>query len=216
MGEFRVDVSSMRQRFLEAFRLRSEHAASIDDATRKAIAKRLIEEYSDAKGAADAVWALARENQWYREGELAERYLLHRPDAAPARNEAALDLIVAWHGKPVGNLIHDGFEWRWKQADESGPPLIRQTTPGKLPPFILSLLPEGWLESVLKDRDERALLRSGKRYMSNITIVEKRSELAGLPDILLTRLAGFSDGGVFTGRYAGPAVVTSSRVSSAT
>ena len=205
MGEFRVDVSSMRQRFLEAFRLRSEHAASIDDATREAIAKRLIEEYRDAKGAADAVWALARENQWYREGELAERYLLHRPAAAPARNEAALDLIVAWHGKPIGNLVHDGFEWRWIQADESGPPLIRQTTPGKLPPFILSLLPEGWLESVLKDRDERALLRSGKRYMSNITIVEKRSELADLPeDILLTRLAGFSDGGVFTGRYAGP------------
>ena len=104
MGEFRVDVSSIRQRFLEAFRLRSEHAASIDDAMREAIAKRLIEEYSDAKGAADAVWALARENQWYREGELAERYLLHRPAAAPARNEAALDLIVAWHGKPIGDL----------------------------------------------------------------------------------------------------------------
>ena len=31
MGEFRIAVSSIRQRFLEAFRLRSEHAASIDD-----------------------------------------------------------------------------------------------------------------------------------------------------------------------------------------
>jgi serine/threonine-protein kinase HipA len=205
MGEFRVDVSSMRQRFLEAFRLRSEHAGSIDDGTREVIANRLIEEYRDPKGAADAVWALARENQWYREGELAERYLLHRPAAASPRNEAALDLIVAWHGKPIGNLVHDGFEWRWTQANERGPPLIRQTTPGKLPPFILSLLPEGWLESVLNDRDERALLRSGRRYMSNIIIVEKRSELASLPaDILLTRLASFSDGGVFIGRYAGP------------
>jgi serine/threonine-protein kinase HipA len=205
MGEFRIDVSSMRQRFLEAFRLRSEHAASIDDAMREAIAKRLIEEHGDPKGAADAVWALARENQWYREGELAERYFLHRPAAAPARNEAALDLIVAWHGKPIGNLTHDGFEWRWQQTDESGPPLIRQTTPGKLPPFILSLLPEGWLESVLKNRDERALLRSGRRYMSNITIVEKQSELARLPaDILLTRLDRFAEDSVFTGRYAGP------------
>jgi serine/threonine-protein kinase HipA len=205
MGEFRIDVSSMRQRFLEAFRLRSEHAGSIDDAMRETIAKRLIEEYGDPKGAADAVWTLARENQWYREGELAERYFLHRSPATPARNEAALDLIVAWHRKPIGNLIHDGFEWRWQQTDEGGPPLIRQTTPGKLPPFILSLLPEGWLESVLKNRDERALLRSGKRYMSNITIVEKQSELAELPaDILLTRLAGYADGGVFTGRYAGP------------
>src|ERR1700676_3041302 len=43
MGEFRVDVSAIRQRFLEAFRLRSEYAASIDDTMRDAIAKRLVE-----------------------------------------------------------------------------------------------------------------------------------------------------------------------------
>jgi serine/threonine-protein kinase HipA len=48
----------------------------------------------------------------------------------------------------MGHLTHDGFEWRWKPIDSSGPPLIRQTTPGKLPPFIVSLLPEGWLENV--------------------------------------------------------------------
>jgi serine/threonine-protein kinase HipA len=205
MGEFRVEVSSMRQRFLEAFRLRSEHAASIDETMREAIANRLLEEYGGAQSAADAVWALARQNQWYREGEAAERYFLHRPTATPARNEAALDLIVAWHGKPIGHLIHDGFEWRWNQTDKNGPPLIRQTTPGQLPPFIVSLLPEGWLESVLNDRDERAVLRSGRRYMSNITIVEKRKELAALPpDILLTRLAAYAEEGVFTGRYAGP------------
>ena len=85
------------------------------------------------------------------------------------------------------------------------PPLVRHTTPGKLPPFILSLLPEGWLESVLNGRDERAMLRSGRRYMSNIAIVEKRSELEALPsDILQTRLSSYLEGGVFTGRYAGP------------
>jgi serine/threonine-protein kinase HipA len=44
MGEFRVAVSSMRQRFLEAFRLRSEHAASIDETMREALAARLVEE----------------------------------------------------------------------------------------------------------------------------------------------------------------------------
>lgn len=205
LGEFRVDVSSLRQRFLEAFRVRSEHAASIDDAMRDAIATRLIEEYGNPRNAADAVWALARENQWHREGERAERFLLHRPPPMTIRNEAALDLIVAWHGDPIGHLRHDGFEWRWSPAERQGPTLIRQTTPGKLPPFITSLLPEGWLESVLKDKDERAALRSGKRYMSNITIVERESELATLPrDILLTPLSQFSKGGVFTGTYAGP------------
>jgi serine/threonine-protein kinase HipA len=85
------------------------------------------------------------------------------------------------------------------------PPLVRQTTPGKLPPFIVSLLPEGWLESVLKNKDERAALREGKRYMSNITIVEQEAELVALPrDVLTTRLAAYSEKGKFTGTYAGP------------
>ena len=85
------------------------------------------------------------------------------------------------------------------------PPLIRQTTPGKLPPFIVSLLPEGWLEQVLNDKDERTLLKSGKRYMSNITIVENAAELKALPqDILVTRLDDYSRAGLFTGEYRGP------------
>lgn len=205
MGEFHINVSSIRQRFLEAFRLRSEHAASIVEDMREVIASRLVEEYGSPKAAADAVWALARENEWYREGELAERYLLHRPAVIPMKNEAALDMIVAWHGAPIGHLTHDGFEWRWKPIDGNGPPLIRQSTPGKLPPFIVSLLPEGWLETVLKDKGERALLRSGKRYMSNITIVEQQNKLAALQsDILLTRLEEYTKDGAFTGRYAGP------------
>ena len=205
MGEFRIAVSSVRQRFLEAFRMRSEHASSIDDPTRTSIARRLVEEYGSAQGAADAVWALARENEWYREGGAAERYLLRRPSATPVKNLAALDLIVAWHGVPLGHLSHDGFEWRWKPIDGPGPPLIRQTTPGKLPPFIVSLLPEGWLEQVLKNKDERATLRSGKRYMSNITIVEDETELKTLSqDILVTRLDKYAKDGIFIGEYQGP------------
>ncbi|MFO1163008.1 MAG: HipA domain-containing protein [Reyranellaceae bacterium] len=204
MGEFRIAVSSIRQRFLEAFRMRSEHAASIDDGMRAAIAQRLMEEYGSAPKAADAAWNLARANDWVREGQLAERYLLHRPTAVSVRNEAALDLITAWHGTPLGHLIHDGFEWRWKPV-EGGPQLIRQTTPGRLPPFISSLLPEGWLEQVLKNKDERAQLRSGKRYMSNITIVASAAELAVQPqDALAARLSQHTKDGVFTGRYEGP------------
>src|SRR5882762_8620525 len=114
MGEFRTDVSSVRQRFLEAFRLRSEHAASIDETMREAIAARLIEEYGSPDSAADAVFKLARDNDWLDEGSAAERFLKRKPAAAVAvANQAALDLIVAWHGAPIGNLVHDGFEWRW-------------------------------------------------------------------------------------------------------
>lgn len=207
LGEFAVNVSSIRQRFLEAFRLRSEHAASIDAATREAIAARLVEEYGGSKAASDAVWALARENDWYREGEGAEKFLLRGPSIAPARNEAAFALTVAWHGLPIGTLVHDGFEWRWSETASGTPvpPVVRQTMPGRLPPFMVSLLPEGWLESVLQDRDERAMLRSGRRYMSNITVAENADELATLPlDMLATPLAAHTAAGVFTGTYAGP------------
>src|SRR5258708_17293517 len=204
MGEFRVDVSSIRQRFLEAFRLRSEHASSIDDAMRDAMATRLIEEYGSREEAAKAILTLARENDWLREGEGAERYLLRRPTVS-ARNEAALDLTVAWHRDPIGHLRHDGFEWRWTALGKKIPPLLRQTTPGKLPPFIASRLPERWLASLLKDKDERAALRSGKRYMSNVTIVEDQNDLQALPrDVLLTPLDRYSKDGVFVGGYSGP------------
>jgi len=185
--------------------MRSEHAASIDDEMRTAIATRLIEEYGSAQSAADAVWKLARENDWYREGQRAERHLLHRPSIGPTKNEAALDLTVAWHGVRLGHLVHDGFEWRWKPIDIHGPQLIRQTIPGRLPPFIASLLPEGWLEQILKNKDERAQLRSGKRYMSNITVVANEAELASLPqDALAARLDKYTTDNAFVGKYEGP------------
>ncbi|HHC29251.1 MAG TPA: hypothetical protein ENK80_01630 [Rhodobacterales bacterium] len=75
------------------------------------IAARLTKEYGRPKGAADAVWARACDNLWYREGEKAERFLLY--DAVPieADNEAAIAFAVAWQGHPIGHLSHDGFEW---------------------------------------------------------------------------------------------------------
>lgn len=204
-GEFRVDVSSIRQRFLESFRSKTEHAAAIDGKMRETLAARVIEEYGSIKAAADAVYALARENAWYKEGEQSERFLLRNVSSPAVSNEAAFELFVAWHGSPIGNLVHDGFEWRWRADVGDGPALVRQTTPGKLPPFILSLLPEGWLESILQDRDERTVLRSGKRYMSNITIVEDLADLATLPpDMLAAPLSQYSTNGLFTGTYAGP------------
>ncbi|MCP1838402.1 hypothetical protein ACVIHI_000229 [Bradyrhizobium sp. USDA 4524] len=133
-GEIRIEGSSPRQRFLEAFRLRSEHASAITDELRADMAARLVEEFGSPQAAADALWALARENGWYREGEGAERYLTTRSAVGkPAANKAALERIVAWHGEPLGRLTHDGFEWRWKAAANAAPSLVRQTAPGKLP-----------------------------------------------------------------------------------
>lgn len=206
MGELTLTASSPRQRFLEAFRRQSEHAAAIDPGLRRRMAERLIEAYGDATGAADALWVLARVNQWTREAEAAEHYLRSDLGATPAPvNRAAVNLIAAWHGQVVGELSHDGAEWRWTPEPSSRPALVRQNRPGSLPPFIESLLPEGWLAHVLAERDEREALRTGKRYMSNMTIVADPAELGALPqDVLEGRLANFLDQGRFTGVYRGP------------
>lgn len=206
LGEFTIAISSPEQRMLEAFRLRSEQASAISEDQRRATAERLIAEYGSPQAAADILWALARANDWFKEGERAERYLRGSGTTlAPAINHAAFQLLVAWHGKPVGTLGHDGHEWRWSPRKEPAPPLIRATLPGTLPPFIESLLPEGWLAQVLRDEDQRAALRHGKRYMSNITIGADLSELKALPaDTFDGTLHKLSRGGVFLGRYAGP------------
>ncbi len=206
LGELSIMVSSPEQRMLEAFRARSEQAGAIDETMRRDTADRLIAEYGSAEAAADVLWKLARINDWIGEGAAAERYLrgTARPPVAAA-NRAALSLLVAWHGRVMGALAHDGHEWHWSPARHRTPPLIRETVPGTLPPFIESLLPEGWLAQVLRNEDERSALRSGRRYMSNITIAADKAELASLPvDRLQGRLADHSREGVFRGRYEGP------------
>ena len=206
LGELHVDISSPRLRFLEAFRLRSEHSNAVTPEMRDRMASRLVEEYGSPEAAADSVWALARGNGWYREGEHAERFLLKQPSAAKVPpNKAALHLLVAWHGQPLGNLTHDGFEWHWMPRERAAPVLIRGSAPGKLPAFIESLLPEGWLSQVLQESDPRHALRGTRRFMSNVWVAPSRAELADLPeDILSTSLGAFFDAGRFTGRYDGP------------
>lgn len=206
MGEFTMNISSPEQRLLEAFRMRSEQASALTEDMRRAMAERLVAEYGSADAVADALWKLARANDWFREGEGAELYLRgNARQSIASSNRAAFHLDVAWHGKSIGKLSHDGHEWRWSAAKGPNPPLIRETLPGTLPPFIESLLPEGWLAQILNEKDQRALLRHGKRYMSNVTIAVDRAELASLPaDVLHGRLRQFSNDGMFVGAYRGP------------
>ncbi|WP_162242042.1 HipA domain-containing protein [Methylobacterium sp. Leaf125] len=205
MGQIVIDISSVRQRILEAFQPRSEIASAMTDEMREDLVARLIHEYGDGPQAVEAVWALARETDMYREAKQAEQALLREKPLQAAAAEQGIDLFVAWHKVPIGRLHHNGYEWRWTSEKVELPSPVRDTVPGKLPPFISALLPEGWLEQVLNERDERGLLLSGKRYMSNISIVNDLSKLGSIPeDVKAGKLIDFTKGGVFTGTYKGP------------
>lgn len=209
IGEFTIDVSALPQIFLEVCRQRSEHAASVDDHMRAEIANRLTGPHASVAQVSETLLAFARANDWYAEFERADRYLRQGGKSEPVRNAALINLFVAWHGKLIGHLLHDGLDWRWQQEPEFHLPLVRQTAPGRLPPFMSALLPEGWLEKVLQYRDERAALRSGKRYLSNIHVGCSLDDLQRLPlDVLDTQLAAFTDAGCFKGRYHGPSADT--------
>ena len=211
LGEMTLAAASLRQRFLEAFRRRSELAAAIDPSARRQMADRLIEQFGSVDQAADALWLVARPNRWTAEAEAAEANLrLLAAGGWQEVNRAELDLTVAWHGRIIGKLTYDGAEWRWSATNDPNlpaiPSLIRPTAPGSLPPFIEALLPEGWLALVLKERNPREMLRSGRRYMSNISILADQADLDTIPpDVVQGRLVHFNEAGLFTGTYRGPA-----------
>ena len=97
MADGRSGVSSIRQRLLEALRIRSEHAASFDETMRAAIATRLIEEYTVLKAQPMPI-GRSRERTAGTAREKLRSAICSYSAAAPARSEATLDLVVAWHG----------------------------------------------------------------------------------------------------------------------
>jgi serine/threonine-protein kinase HipA len=207
LGEFAINISDLRQLVLEAFRLRSEHASAMTAEMRSQIGLRLIEEYGSPKAAAEAVSVLALENNFQREGEFAERYLLGiRATPHPQKSKAKFPkLIVAWHRDVIGTLSYDGIEWQWAPKPGYGPHLARKTEPGKLPVFIESLLPEGWLATILAEKDAWASLQHGRRYLSNFSILGSNKNLGVIPaDVLEADLSKFTNSAWFTGRFERP------------
>ncbi len=202
LGDFTVRRATARFRFLEAFRAKSEAGAAIDDETKIHLADRLIEEAGGTADLVAALWRLAEANGWRMEAGKAERFL-EGPKRIVA--SAGLDLAVRWHGERVGVLRHDGTGWRWRPDEAARPNPVRAGAPGALPPFIESLLPEGWLDKVLNARNERERVAKGKRYMSNITITAAEGD-ENLPvDTLQGHLSDWSREGRFIGAYNGPA-----------
>lgn len=202
LGDFRVRRSSLRFRYLESFRRRSEAAAAMSTTMQSDIAARLI----DAGGmqtAATECWRLAEANGWRKEAARAEAFFKTPLREAPPPGTV---LHVGWHGERIGALSHDGSVWRWEQTAPEAAFPVRAGPPGRLPPFVESLLPEGWLERVLQPKSEVERVSAGKRYLSNIVISANPEDLQTFPaDVLEGRLESFTREGAFTGGYEGPA-----------
>ena len=205
MGDLRVRRSTLRFRYLESFRRRSEAGAAMPIDMQADIAARLVKIAGDKKSVIMECWRLAEANGWRAEAGRAEAFI-----ATPLRKATppGKAFHVGWHGEKIGVLSHDGSGWRWEQTATRGATPVRTGVPGRLPPFIESLLPEGWLERVLKPKSEQELISGGKRYMSNIVISEHADDLRTLPaDMLEGRLEAYTREGAFAGAYAGPAPV---------
>ena len=203
MGDLRIRRSTLRFRYLESFRRRSEAGAVMTIEMQTDIAARLVEASGGEKAAIIECWRLAQANGWRTEAGRAGTFIATPVRETPPRGMA---LHVGWHGEKIGGLSHDGSTWRWGPTATEGATPVRPGAPGRLPPFIESLLPEGWLERVLKPKSERQRISAGKRYMSNIVVSEDPDELQALPaDVLEGRLGAYTIGGAFAGGYAGPA-----------
>ncbi len=205
MGEFSVKISSPLQRVFESERNRTEAASSISLEMKKEILQRFLKEY-DASIAIEAVWEFGKENGWLKEAQAIENHIKNGLNFVEVKNQAAFSLEVYWHKLLFGQLSHNGIEWKFTPNEMQHLPLIRQTIVGELPPFIKSLLPEGWLEKVLKAKDDREILRTNKRFMSNIAIISDEHELEKIPeDRLESSISIYNKNGFFTGRYEGVA-----------
>jgi len=205
LGNFRARRSTPRYRFLESFRRRNEAGAAMPVGMKTEIATRLVAAAGGAKEAITECWQLAEANRWHREAGRAEAFIVTPLREAPPGGKA---LHVGWHGEQIGILAHDGSVWRWERTAAKNAVPVRAGAPGRLPPFIESLLPEGWLERVLKPKSEWERVTAGKRYLSNIVISADAEDVQGCPaDVLEGRLEAFARKGVFSGGYEGPAPV---------
>jgi len=201
MGSLRVRRSTLRFWYLESFRRRSEAGAAMPTDMQLDIATRLVKNTSDTKTAIMECWQLAEANGWRAEAGRAEAFTLTPLQEATPRGQA---FHVGWHSERIGVLSHDGSGWRWEQDTAGDATPVWDGPPGRLPPFIESLLPEGWLERVLQPKSEQALIAGGKRYMSNIAIARDADDLrTSTMDILEGRLETYAREGTLVG-YAGP------------
>ena len=203
LGDFRARRSTLRFRYLESFRRRNEAGAAMPTAIQSDIAARLVDAAGDTQSAVIECWRLAEANGWRKEAGRAEAFFVTSLREAPPQGTA---LHVGWHGEKIGDLSHDGSIWRWEQTAPVSAIPVRAGAPGQLPPFIESLLPEGWLERVVKPKSELERVSGSKRYLSNIVVSADVEDLRKIPsDVLEGRLDSFTRDGIFTGGYEGPA-----------
>ena len=88
MGDLRVRRSTLRFRFLESFRRRSEAGAAMPIDMQAEIAARLVENAGDKKTVIMDCWRLAEANGWRAEAGRAEAFIATPLREAPPRGKA--------------------------------------------------------------------------------------------------------------------------------
>lgn len=117
-----------------------------------------------------------------------------------------MQLEVGWYGEHIGTLFQTEEGIRWSPTKARAATVFE---PHHLPHLFRYLQPEGWLAKRLGfDGNVCKYIEDGSRFLSNISIMEDISALAGVQltvDSLTLQVKDCSDSeGVFTGHYAGP------------
>ena len=110
-GHLTVRRSTLRFRFLESFRRRSEAGSAMPIEMQSGIAAHLVNASGGKQAAIMECWRLAEANGWRNEAHRAETFL-----TVPLRTVSPPTSVfhVGWHGEKIGSLSHDGSIWRWE------------------------------------------------------------------------------------------------------
>lgn len=207
MGDFRMMAARDELVFMQMFDdYRSNLGCKIKPTEIRQLALSLLEKHGGAK-LMELMEYMAQETG--RSPAVAHKihdYLTHFASdtiqlSSVPRNQCSLG--VYWNQRHVANLVHDGMDWKFSYTNGWMLPISfanHRRLNGQMPPFVKSLMPEGWMKDRLPERGEIDVAASGLRYLSNIVISSDPSKIKDVPiDYLSAKLSNHSVGGVFSG-----------------
>lgn len=211
-GEFSIKVSDELQLILEGVIPYDNfpHSALSDDEIKRLLMI-LSDRYGSPDAAMSAVYNFADKNNvidlyekliakvdFYVNDEIIEERSL----------EALQSFDLLWHGKKFAKLDYVGDGWNFDYDSQWLLPMsLANNRYKQLPSFVEALLPEVAIGNKSDDKNAIDLLKSGKRYLSNMVMLDSKednSDFEYIEDMIEGSVEKFSnEHNVFVGNHNG-------------